>query len=104
MPFDKGSSQNIFIKTLFLFYLKKEDKGSLWSFGKEMTILRKKEARKQFRDKSVYQKVNFIEKFLCELVEKSNSSFKELKRMGCISDITSKYFTCKFKATNLEKF
>ena len=53
----------------------------------------------------MYQKVNFKEKLLCELVDKSNSSFKELKRMGCISDKTLKYFTYEFKkATNLGKF
>ena len=64
-----------------------------------------KEAEKQLGDRSVYQKVNFKEKLLCELVDKSNSSFKELKRMGCISDKTLKYFTYEFKkATNLGKF
>ena len=52
-----------------------------------------KETEKQLGDKSVYQKVNFIEKRFCELVDKSNFSFKELKRMGCISDKTLKYFT-----------
>ena len=40
-----------------------------------------KEAKKQLGGKSVYQKVNFKEKLLCELVDKSNFSFKELKRM-----------------------
>ena len=53
----------------------------------------------------MYQKVNFKEKLLCELVDKINSSFKELKRMGCISDKTLKYLTYEFKkATNLGKF
>ena len=43
-----------------------------------------------------------LKKNFCELVDKSNSSFKELERMGCISDKTMKYeFT---KATNLGKF
>ena len=56
-------------------------------------------------DKSVNQKVNFEEKCLSQLVDKSNSSFKELKRMGCISDKTLKYFTYEFKkTTNLGKF
>ena len=64
-----------------------------------------KEAEKQLGDKSVYQKVNFEEKCLSQLVDKSNSSFKELKRMGCISDKTLKYFTYEFKkTTNLGKF
>ena len=53
----------------------------------------------------MYQKVNFKEKLLCELLDKSNCSFKKLKRMGCISDKTLKYFTYEFKkATNLGKF
>ena len=56
-------------------------------------------------EKGVYQKVNFKEKLLCELVDKSNSSFKELKRMRCISDKILKYFTYEFKkTTNLGKF
>ena len=64
-----------------------------------------KEAEKQLGDKSVNQKVNFEEKCLSQLVDKSNSSFKELKRMGCISDKTLKYFTYEFKkTTNLGKF
>ena len=49
-----------------------------------------KEAGKQLGDKSLYQKVNFKEKVLCELVDKSNSSFKEPKTMECISDETLK--------------
>ena len=64
-----------------------------------------KEAERQLGDKGVYQKVNFKEKLLRELVDKSNSSFKELKRMVCISDKSLKYFTYEFKkATNLRKF
>ena len=62
-----------------------------------------KEAEKQLGDKSVHQKVNFKEKPLCELVDKSNSSFKEPRTMGCISDKSLKYFEFK-KATNLGKF
>ena len=39
-----------------------------------------------------------------ELVDKSNSFFKELKRKGCISEKTLKYFTYEFKnSTNLGK-
>ena len=53
----------------------------------------------------MYQKVNFKEKLLYELVHERNSSFKELKKIGCISDKTFKYFTYEFKkATNLGKF
>ena len=53
----------------------------------------------------MYQKVNFKEKLLYELVHERNSSFKELKKIGCISDKTFKYFTYEFKkTTNLRKF
>ena len=56
-------------------------------------------------DKSLYQKINFKEKLLCELVDKSNSSFKELKRMGCISDKILKHFAYEFKkVTNLGRY
>ena len=64
-----------------------------------------KEAEKQLGDRIVYQKVNFKVKLLYELVDKSNSSFKELNRTGCISDKTLNYFTYEFKkAANLGKF
>ena len=53
----------------------------------------------------MYQKVNFKEKLLYELVDESNSFSKEVKKIGCISDKTLKYFTYEFKkATNLGKF
>ena len=83
--------------------IKKADKGSAVVVWERNDYI--KEAERQLGDRSMYQKVNFKEKFLCELVDKSNSSFKELKRMMCISDKTLKYFTCEFKkATNLGKF
>ena len=83
--------------------IKKVDKGSAVVVWERNYYI--KEAEKQLGDKSVYQKVNFKEKLLCELVDKSNSSFKELKRMGCILDKTLKYFTCEFKkSTNFGKF
>ena len=64
-----------------------------------------KKAVKQLGEKRVYQKVNFKEKHLCELVCKSKFSFKEFKRMGCTSDNTLKYSTYEFKkATNLGQF
>ena len=53
----------------------------------------------------MYQKVNFKGKLLCELLDKSNSSFKKLKRMECISNKTLRYLTYEFKkATNFGKF
>ena len=79
--------------------IKKADKGSAVVVWERNDYI--KEAEKQLGDKSVYQKVNFKEKLLCELVDKSNSSFKELKRMGCISDKILKCFTYEF---NLGKF
>ena len=83
--------------------IKKVDKGSsvvVWE-GSDYI----KEAEKQMGDESVYWKVDFKEKLLCELEDKSNSSFKKLKIMGCISDKTSNYFIYEFKkATNLGKF
>ena len=83
--------------------IKKVDKGSAVVFWERNDYI--KEAEKQLGDKSVYQKVNFKEKLLYELVDKANSSFKELKIMGCISDKTLKYFTYDFKKPyNLEKF
>ena len=49
--------------------------------------------------------MNYKEKIQSELVDKSNSVFKELKRKGYVSDKTLKYFTYEYKkATNLGKF
>ena len=54
---------------------------------------------------NVYIKVNYKERLLSELVDKSNCFFKELKRKGCISEKNLKYFTYEYKkATNLGKF
>ena len=64
-----------------------------------------KEAQKELGDRNVYRKVSYKEKLLSELVDNSNCFFKELKRKGCISDKTLKYFTYEYqKATNLGKF
>ena len=64
-----------------------------------------KEAQKQLGDGNVYRKANYIEKLLPELVDKSNSFFKEFKREGCISHKTLKYFTYDYKkSTNLGKY
>ena len=83
--------------------IKKADKSSAVVFWERNDYIKK--AEKQLGDKRVYQKVNFKGKLLCELVDKSNSSFKKLKRMRYISDKTLKCFTYDFKkATNLGKF
>ena len=68
--------------------VKKADRGSAAVVWERNDYI--KEAKKQLGDKSMYQQVNFKEKVLCEIVDKSNSSFKELKRMGCTSDKTLK--------------
>ena len=68
--------------------VKKADRGSAVVVWERNDYI--KEAKKQLGDKSMYQQVNFKEKVLCEIVGKSNSSFKELKRMGCTSDKTLK--------------
>ena len=61
--------------------------------------------QKQIGDGNVYRKVNFKEKLLSELVDKSNPSFKDFKRKRCISDKTWKYFTYEYKkAINLRTF
>ena len=82
--------------------IKKADKGSaavVWDRNDYV-----KEAEKQLKDTKVYKQVDFKEKLLCELVDKSNSFFQELKRKGCISEKTLKYFTYEFKnSTNLGK-
>ena len=64
-----------------------------------------KESQKQLGDGSIYRKVNYKGKLLSELVDKSNSFFKELKRKGCISGKTLKYFTYEYKkAIDLGQF
>ena len=82
--------------------IKEADKGSavvVWDRNDYV-----KEAEKQLKDTKVYKQVDFKEKLLCELVDKSNSFFKELKRKGCISEKTLKYFTYEFKnSANLGK-
>ena len=66
-----------------------------------MTILRK--PKNNWETKACIRLT--LKKNFCELVDKSNSSFREFKRIGCISNITLKYFTYEFKkATNLGKF
>ena len=78
--------------------IKKADKGSAVVVFERNDYI--KEVEKQLGDQRGYQKVNSKEKLLCELVDKSNSSFKELKRMGRISDKTLKCFTYEFKKAN----
>ena len=82
--------------------MKKADKGSavvVWDRNDYV-----KEAEKQLKDTKVHKQVDFKEKLLSDLVDKSNSFFKELKRKGSISEKTLKYFTYEFKnSTSLGK-
>ena len=53
---------------------------------------------------NVYTKINFREKLLFELVEKSIEYLRDLKKKGFISEKELKYFLFEFKkATNLGK-
>ena len=56
-----------------------------------------KEAQKQLGYEKVSRKVSYKEKQLPELVDKSNSFFKEHKRKENISDKTLKHFVYEFK-------
>ena len=58
------------------------------------------EAEKQLKDRKMYQEVRFSENILTDLVEKSNTMFKNLRRK--ISEKELKYFSFEYKkATNL---
>ena len=62
------------------------------------------EAVKQLGDKNIYQDVNFSDRILRDLVDKSNKMFRSLKSQGKITKKELKYFTYKYqKATNLGK-
>ena len=78
--------------------IKKTEKGSaVVSWYKDDYV---KEAEKELGDENAYRKVNYKEKLLSELVDKSNSFLKSLKGYK-----TLKYFTYEYKkATNLGKF
>ena len=63
---------------------KKANKGScmvVWD-GLDYLV----EAEKQLEDRKVYQEVRFSENILTDLVEKSNTMFKNLRRKGVISE------------------
>ena len=56
------------------------------------------------RDENSYKDINFKNKILQELADKSNKLFKSLKTKGSITEKELKYFTTEFKkATNLGK-
>ena len=82
--------------------IKKADKGSCMVVWDRLDYLM--EAEKQLKDRKVYQEVKFSENILTDLVEKSNTMFKKLRRKGVISEKELKYFSFEYKkATNLGK-
>ena len=58
-----------------------------------------KEEEVQLSNQNVFKKVEFKDKILTALVEKSNHFFKSLKASGIISEKELWYFTCKYKKT-----
>ena len=82
--------------------IKKADKGScvvVWDRNDYIA-----EAEEQLRDKNVYQDVNFSDRILRDLVDKSNKMFRSLKSQGKITEKELKYFTYEYqKSTNLGK-
>ena len=62
------------------------------------------EAEKQLKDRKVYQEVRFSENILTNLVEKSNTMLKNLKRKEVILEKELKSFSFEYKkTTNLGK-
>ena len=57
------------------------------------------EVEKQLKGRKVYQKVRFSENILTNLVEKSNTIFKNLRRKDVISEKELKYFSFEYKKT-----
>ena len=82
--------------------IKKPDKGScvvVWDRNDYIV-----DAEKQLRDKNIYQDVNFRDRILRDLVDKSNKIFRSLKSQGKITEKELKYITYEYqKATNLRK-
>ena len=50
------------------------------------------EAEKQLKDRKVYQEVKFSENILTDVVEKSNTMFKNLRRKSVITERKLKSF------------
>ena len=71
--------------------IKRADKGScvvIWDRNDYV-----KEAEIQLSNQNVYKSVEFKDKILSELVEKSNHFFKSLKARGIISEKELQHFT-----------
>ena len=78
--------------------IKRADKGScvvIWDRNHYV-----KEAEIQLCNQNVYKSVEFKDKILTELAEKSNYFFKSLRASGIISEKELQYFTYKYKNTN----
>ena len=62
------------------------------------------ETEKQLGDKNIYQDVNFSDRILGDLVDKSNKMFRILKSQDKITEKELKYFTYEYRKTiNLGK-
>ena len=82
--------------------IKKAGKGSCVVVWDRLDYLM--EVEKQLKDRKVYQEVSFSENILTDLVEKSNTMFRNLRRKGVISEKELKYFSFEYKkVTNLGK-
>ena len=82
--------------------IKRADKGScvvIWDRNDYVNG-----AEIQLNNQNVYKSVEFKDKILTELAEKSNHFFKSLKASGILSKKDLQYFTYKYKkTTSLEK-
>ena len=82
--------------------IKKADKGSCVVVWDRLDY--QIDGEKQLKDRKVYQEVNFSENIFPDLVEKSNTMFKNLRRKGVILEKQLKHFSFEYKkATNLGK-
>ena len=62
-----------------------------------------REAEKQLSDKKVYQEVQFKKQMLSNLVDTSDSFFRDLKTKGFIAEKELKHFAQTFCTCNLGK-
>ena len=61
-------------------------------------------AEKQLGNKNIYQDVNFSDRILRDLLDKSNKMFRSLNSQGKITDKELKYLTYEYqKVANLGK-
>ena len=78
------------------------DKGSVVVWDRQDYL---KVAERQLTDSSIYKEVKVTEKYLADLVDKSNKIFVDLERRNIIQEKEKNYFKFNFKkATNVGKF